>query len=57
MAKVATHMKDLHGLTLDERLVAMSMIGSSEPLFVMFDQLDEDGKVRMAQMVAVGVIN
>ena len=35
----------------------MSLIGRSEPLSMMFDQLDEDGKVRMAQMVVVGVIN
>ena len=32
--KVATQMKDLRGLTFDERLVAMSVIGSSEPLSV-----------------------
>ncbi|GKB94994.1 kinase-like domain, phloem protein 2-like protein [Tanacetum coccineum] len=57
MSKVATQIKDLPGLKLDERLMAMSVIGRSEPLSVMFDQLDEEGKVRMAQMVAVGAIN
>ena len=57
MGKVATQMKDLRGLTLDECLVAMSVIGSSEPLSVMFDQLDGDGKVRIAQIVAVGRAN
>ena len=55
MGKVASQIKDLPRLKLDERLLAMSVIGRSEPLSVMFDQLDEDGKVRMAQMVAVGV--
>ncbi|GJW62811.1 RNA-directed DNA polymerase, eukaryota [Tanacetum coccineum] len=49
--------KDLPRLTLDERLMAMSVIGRSEPLSVMFDQLDQQGKVRMAQMVAVGAIS
>ncbi|GJV17860.1 RNA-directed DNA polymerase, eukaryota [Tanacetum coccineum] len=39
MSKVATQMKDLPRLTLDERLMAMSVIGRSEPLSVMFDQL------------------
>nr|GEV53539.1 hypothetical protein CTI12_AA046200 [Tanacetum cinerariifolium] len=53
MSKVATQMKDLPRLTFDERLIAMSVIGRSEPLSVMFDQLDQEGKVRMAQMVAV----
>ncbi|GJV01459.1 hypothetical protein Tco_1335028 [Tanacetum coccineum] len=56
MSKVATQMKDLPRLTLDELLMAMSVIGMSEPLSVMFDQLDQEGKVRMAQMVAVGAI-
>ena len=56
MGKVASQIKDLPRLKLDERLLAMSVIGRSEPLFVMFDQLDEDGQVRMAQMVEVGVI-
>ncbi|PWA52979.1 hypothetical protein CTI12_AA449150 [Artemisia annua] len=37
MGKIATEMKDLPSLTLDERLVAMSVIGGSEPLTVMFD--------------------
>ncbi|GJR35492.1 hypothetical protein Tco_1211176 [Tanacetum coccineum] len=53
MSKVASQMKDLLRLTLDERLMAMYVIGRSEPLSVMFDQLDQEGKVRMAQMVAV----
>ncbi|GKC84319.1 replication protein A 70 kDa DNA-binding subunit B, partial [Tanacetum coccineum] len=57
MSKIETQMKDLPCLKLDERLMAMSVIGRSEPLSVMFDQLDEDGKVRMAQMVTVGAIN
>lgn len=57
MGKVASQIKDLPRLKLDERLLAMSVIGRSEPLSVMFDQLDEGGKVRMAQMVAVGAIN
>jgi hypothetical protein len=34
-------------------LVAMSVIGRSEQHYVIFDQLDEDGKVRTAQMVAI----
>ncbi|GJW84801.1 kinase-like domain, phloem protein 2-like protein [Tanacetum coccineum] len=46
MSKVASQMKDLPRLKLDERLLAMSVIGRSEPLSVMFDQLDEDGKSR-----------
>ncbi|GKD63427.1 hypothetical protein Tco_1305535 [Tanacetum coccineum] len=57
MSKVVSQLKDLPRLTLDERLMAMSVIGRSEPLSVMFDQLDEDGKVRMAQMVADGAIS
>ncbi|GKD31878.1 hypothetical protein Tco_1242656 [Tanacetum coccineum] len=52
-SKVASQMKDLPRLILDERLMAMSVIGRSEPLSVMFDQLDQERKVRMAQMVAV----
>ncbi|PWA95653.1 hypothetical protein CTI12_AA046200 [Artemisia annua] len=57
MGKVASQIKDLPRLKLDERLLAMSVIGRSEPHSVMFDQLDEEGKVRMAEMVAVGAIN
>lgn len=57
MYKVMTQMEVLHGLTLDERLLAMSVIGRSATLFHMFDRLDEDGKFRMAQMVANGSIN
>ncbi|KAI7756576.1 hypothetical protein M8C21_009886 [Ambrosia artemisiifolia] len=56
MDKVMTQMGDLSGLTLDERLIAMSVIGRSAPLTKMFDGLDVDGKFRMAQMVANGTI-
>ncbi|PWA64076.1 hypothetical protein CTI12_AA347720 [Artemisia annua] len=53
---VTTQMKDLQGLTLDERLLAMSVIGRSAPLSLMFERLDDEGKIRMAQMVANGYI-
>ncbi|KAI7756572.1 hypothetical protein M8C21_009882 [Ambrosia artemisiifolia] len=56
MDKVVTQIGDLPGLTLDERLLAMSVIGRSAPLAKMFDRLNVDGKVRMAQMVANGSI-
>nr|GEV36339.1 replication protein A 70 kDa DNA-binding subunit B [Tanacetum cinerariifolium] len=47
MSQVVSQMKDLPRLKLDERLMAMSVIGRSEPLSVMFDQLDEDGKLNV----------
>ncbi|GJT23469.1 hypothetical protein Tco_0893406 [Tanacetum coccineum] len=50
MDKVMTQIYDLYGLTEDECLKAMSVIGRSAPLFHMFARLNEDGKVRMAQM-------
>lgn len=53
---VTSQMKDLQGLTLDERLLAMSVIGRSAPLSLMFERLDDEGKIRMAQMVANGYI-
>ncbi|GKB19959.1 ribonuclease H-like domain-containing protein [Tanacetum coccineum] len=53
---VTTQMNDLQGLTLDERLLAMSVIGRSAPLSLMFERLDDEGKIRMAQMVAHGYI-
>ncbi|GKE25254.1 hypothetical protein Tco_1436766 [Tanacetum coccineum] len=51
MDKVMSQMNDLYGLTEDECLKAMFVIGRSAPLFHMFDRLDEERKVRMAQMV------
>nr|XP_043631051.1 uncharacterized protein At2g29880-like [Erigeron canadensis] len=57
MDKVVTQMKDLPSLILDESLIAMSVIGRSAALSKMFDRLDEDGKVRMAQLVANGSIS
>ncbi|KAL8239045.1 hypothetical protein R6Q59_015612 [Mikania micrantha] len=56
MDKVMTQMENLSGLTLDERLIAMSVIGRSAPLAKMFDRLDGEGKLRMAQLVANGSI-
>ncbi|GKD96159.1 hypothetical protein Tco_1380056 [Tanacetum coccineum] len=56
MDKVMSQMNDLCGLTEDDCLKAMSVIVRSAPLFHIFDQLDEDGKVCMAQMVADGSI-
>nr|GEU89988.1 hypothetical protein [Tanacetum cinerariifolium] len=53
---VTTQMNDLQGLTLDERLLAMSLIGRSAPLSLMFERLDDEGKILMAQMVAHGYI-
>nr|GEW40215.1 protein kinase-like domain, phloem protein 2-like protein [Tanacetum cinerariifolium] len=55
MSKVATQIKGLPSLKLSARLMAMSVTGRSEPLSVMFDQLDQEGKVRTAQMVADGM--
>ncbi|XP_076910673.1 uncharacterized protein LOC143568385 [Bidens hawaiensis] len=57
MDRVMTQMVGLSGLILDERLIAMSVIGRSAPLAKMFDRLDVDGKFRMAQLVANGSIN
>ena len=56
MGIVTTQMKDLHGLTLDESLLAMYVVGRSAPLFLMFERLDDEGKIRMAQMVTNGYI-
>lgn len=56
MDRVMTQMEDLSGLTLDERLIAMAVIGRSAPLTKMFDRLDLYGKFRMAQLVADGSI-
>nr|GEW03734.1 hypothetical protein [Tanacetum cinerariifolium] len=53
---VTTQMKDLQGLTLNERLLAMSVIDTSAPLSLMFERLDDEGKIRMAQMVANGYV-
>lgn len=49
---VTTQMKDLDGLTLVERLLVVYVIGRSVPLSLMFERLDDEGKIRMAQMVA-----
>ena len=56
MGIVTTQMKDLHGLTLDESLLAMYVVGRSAPLFLMFERLDDEGKIRRAQMVTNGYI-
>nr|GEY42758.1 ribonuclease H-like domain-containing protein [Tanacetum cinerariifolium] len=43
---VTTQMKDLQGLTLDERLLVMYVIGRSTPLSLMCERLDDEGKIR-----------
>ncbi|XP_071730419.1 uncharacterized protein [Rutidosis leptorrhynchoides] len=57
MNKVMTQMSDLPTLTLDERLKTMSVIGRSASLSFMYDRLDEDEKIRMAQLVSRGSIS
>ena len=44
---VTTQMKDLHGLTLDERLLAVYVVGRSVPLLLMFERLGDEGKIYM----------
>ncbi|PWA95652.1 hypothetical protein CTI12_AA046190 [Artemisia annua] len=57
MDKVMNQINDLYALTDAESLKAMSVIGRSASLFRMFDRLDKNGKVLMAQMVANGSIS
>nr|XP_043625044.1 uncharacterized protein LOC122596522 [Erigeron canadensis] len=57
MRRVVKEINGLSGITLDERIIAMDVIGHSPTRAEMFFMLDKTGKIRMVQMIGCGSIS
>lgn len=57
MRRVVKELDGLSGITLDERIKAMDVIGNSPTRAEMFFLLDKVGKIRMVQMIGCGSIS
>lgn len=57
MRRVVKELERLSGITLDERIKAMDVIGNSPTRAEMFFMLKKAGKVRMVQMIGCGSIS